>query len=78
MARWLTAASFCRSQPQQRRDAAVELLELQGDYQQWLDGLPECLADSTTADALRTVCELDVATLEVGLAARFWPGLIRA
>ncbi len=56
----------------------MELLELQGDYQQWLDGLPECLADSTTADALRTVCELDVATLEVGLAARFWPGLIRA
>jgi len=71
MAQWLTAASFCRSRPQQWRDAVAELLELQADYQQWLDGLPESLPNGTTADALRTVCELDVATLEVDLPRGF-------
>lgn len=43
----------------------AELLELQTDYQQWLDGLPESLADTPMADALRTVCELDVTALDV-------------
>ncbi len=60
-----------RSRPQRWRDAVAELLELQANYQQWLDGLPESLADSTTADALRTVCELDVAALEVDLPRGF-------
>ena len=35
------------------------------DYQQWLDGLPESLADTPTADALRAVCDLDLSNLEV-------------
>ncbi len=60
-----------RSRPQRWRDAVAELLELQADYQQWLDGLPESLADTPTADALRTVCELDVAALEVDLPRGF-------
>ncbi len=46
-----------RSRPQRWRDAVAELLELQADYQQWLDGLPEGLADTPTADALRAVCD---------------------
>ena len=54
-----------RSRPQRWRDAVAELVELQADYQAWLDGLPEGLADSATADALRAVCELDLASLEV-------------
>lgn len=54
-----------RSKPERWRDAVAELLELQAGYQEWLDGLPESLADTPTADALRTVCELDVAALEV-------------
>jgi len=54
-----------RSRPQRWRDAVAELLELQADYQQWLDGLPESLAESMTADALRTVCDLDLSSLEV-------------
>jgi len=54
-----------RSRPQRWRDAVAELLELQADYQQWLDGLPESLADTPTADALRTVCDLDLSSLEV-------------
>ena len=54
-----------RSRPQRWRDAVAELLELQADYQQWLDGLPESLADTSTADALRAVCDLDLSGLEV-------------
>ena len=54
-----------RSRPQRWRDAVAELIELQADYQQWLDGLPESLADTPTADALRTVCDLDLSSLEV-------------
>ena len=54
-----------RSQVQRWRDAVAELVELQADYQQWLDGLPESLADSPTADALRAVCDLDLSSLEV-------------
>ena len=54
-----------RSRVQRWHDAVAELVELQADYQQWLDGLPEGLADSPTADALRAVCDLDLSGLEV-------------
>ena len=60
-----------RSRPQRWHDAVAELLELQADYQQWLEGLPESLADTPTADALRTVCELEVAALDVDLPRGF-------
>ncbi len=60
-----------RSRPQRWRDAVTELLELQADYQQWLDGLPESLAESPTADALRTICDLDLSGLEVELPRGF-------
>ncbi len=60
-----------RSRPQRWRDAVAELLELQADYQQWLDGLPESRVDTPTADALRTVCELDVAGREGDLPRGF-------
>jgi hypothetical protein len=52
-----------RSRPQRWRDAVAELLEMQGDYQTWLDALPENLVDSTTADALRMICDLDLSEL---------------
>lgn len=54
-----------RSRPQRWRDAVAELLELQADYQQWLDGLPESLVDTPTADALRVACDLDLSSLEI-------------
>ena len=54
-----------RGRPQRWRDAVAELLELQADYQQWLDALPESLADTPTTDALRAVCDLDLSSLEV-------------
>ena len=54
-----------RSRPQRWHDAAAELIKLPADYQQWLDGLPESLADIPTADALRAVCDLDLSSLEI-------------
>ena len=54
-----------RSRPQRWRDAVAELIELQADYQQWLDALLESLADTPTADALRAVCDLDLSGLEI-------------
>ena len=54
-----------RSRPQRWRDAVAALLELQAGYQQWLDALPESLADTPTADALRAVCDLDLSGLEI-------------
>ncbi len=52
-----------RSRPQRWRDAAAELVELQSEYQAWLDALPESLATSATADALQMICELDLSEI---------------
>ena len=52
-----------RGRPQRWRDAVAELVEL-GDCQAWLDSLPDNLADSATAEALRAICELDLSGLE--------------
>jgi hypothetical protein len=53
-----------RSRPQRWRDAVAELVELQTDYRAWLDALPENLAESPTADALRAICDFDLSELE--------------
>lgn len=53
-----------RSRPQRWQNAVAELVELQGEYQTWLDALPEGLQDSSTAEALRAVCELDLGELQ--------------
>jgi hypothetical protein len=36
---------------------------LQAEYAAWLDALPESLRDSTTAEALQAIVELDLAVL---------------
>ena len=53
-----------RSRPQRWRDAVAELVDLQADYAAWLDALPASLRDSTTADALRAICDFDLSELE--------------
>jgi hypothetical protein len=53
-----------RSRPQRWRGAVAELVELQADYQAWLDALPENLVDGATAEALRAICEFDLSELE--------------
>jgi len=48
-----------RSRPQRWRDAVAELLTLQDDYRAWLDTQPPSLEGSATAEALRSICDLD-------------------
>ena len=64
--RWQTPKrrSHWRPRPQRWHDAVAVLVELQAQYQIWLDGLPPNLEDGATADALREVCGLDLAELE--------------
>jgi hypothetical protein len=45
----------------------TELISLQDDYRAWLDGLSNILADSTTAAALRAICDLDLSDLAATL-----------
>ena len=49
---------------QRWRDVVAELQDLQDEYQAWLDALPQNMADSATAEALRTICDLDLSELE--------------
>lgn len=53
-----------RSRAQRWRDAVAELVTLQREYQEWLDSLPPSLAESPTAQALETICALDLSELE--------------
>ncbi|MGO9389250.1 hypothetical protein [Rhodoblastus sp.] len=53
-----------RSRPARWRDAVAELVTLQNEYQEWLDGLPDNLAESAAAEALRSICGLDLSELE--------------
>ncbi len=51
--RWADAAS--------RAVAALEeLLEIQGEYQEWRDNLPENLEASAIGEKLDAICDLDI------------------
>ena len=41
-----------------------ELVTLQAEYRDWLDTLPPSLENSATAEALRSICDLDLSGLE--------------
>lgn len=53
-----------RSRAQRWADAAQELLDLQAEYQEWLDNLPDGGSEATR-EALATVCDLDLSMLEI-------------
>ena len=53
-----------RSRPQRWQDAVRTLLDLQEQYQVWLDNLPTSLRESATAHQLEAICALDLAELE--------------
>jgi hypothetical protein len=53
-----------RSMARKWRDAVSELVDLQEGYRTWLDSLPENLAESATAEALRAICDLDLSELD--------------
>jgi hypothetical protein len=45
-------------------DTVAELLALQAEYEAWLEALPDTLQDTATAEALRTISELDLSELQ--------------
>ena len=53
-----------RSRAQRWRDAVAELTALQDQYAAWLEALPISLQESATAEALQSICELDLADLQ--------------
>jgi hypothetical protein len=53
-----------RSRAQRWRDAVAELTALQAQYIAWLEALPENLQETTTAEALQAICDLDLCELQ--------------
>lgn len=53
-----------RSRIRRWHEAVAELVELQAQYATWLDTLPENLRDGITAEALQTICDLDLDELQ--------------
>lgn len=53
-----------RSRARRWHDTVAELVTLQAEYEAWLEVLPETLQDTATAEALRAICELDLAELQ--------------
>lgn len=53
-----------RSRPQRWRAAVAELVELQEQYREWLEALPDNLRESALGEALRAVCEINLSELE--------------
>jgi len=49
-----------RSRARRWHDAVAELVALQAQYAAWLDALPDNLRDTTTAEALQTICDLEL------------------
>jgi len=49
-----------RTRPQRWHAAVAELLALQAEYTAWADALPEALRDTTTAEALQAIVDLDL------------------
>ena len=53
-----------RSRIQRWSDTVTELVNLQEEYGRWLDALPANQQDSATAEALRTIVDLDLSELQ--------------
>ena len=52
------------SRPQLWQDAVRSLVDLQDEYQGWLDNLPDSLGESALAHKLQAICALDLAELD--------------
>jgi hypothetical protein len=52
-----------RSRIQRWNDTIAAAVDLQAEYAEWLDALPDNQQDSALADALRAIVELDLSEL---------------
>jgi hypothetical protein len=53
-----------RSRAKRWSDAVAELVRLQSEYEVWLASMPETLQETSTAEALRAICEMDLGELQ--------------
>ena len=53
-----------RSRAQRWRDTVAELVVLQQEYAAWLVALPDSLQESSLAEALQAICDLDLDELQ--------------
>ncbi len=58
--RWKAAADRAQEFADHLVAALEELRDLQEEYQEWLDGLPENLESSPLGEKLEAVCDLDL------------------
>jgi hypothetical protein len=80
-ARWGNCVQEARDQFQQVQDASTdlanaleELHNVQQEYQDWLDNLPENLANSALGEKLQAVCDIDIESLKDDPLSD-WPSL---
>jgi hypothetical protein len=53
-----------RSRARRWSDHVAGLVQAQIEYAAWLESLPDSLQDSTTAEALQAICDLDLSELQ--------------
>ncbi len=53
-----------RSRAKRWRDTVAALVQMQAEYAAWLEALPEALQDTTTGEALHTICDFDLDELQ--------------
>jgi len=65
--RWGEAVAECQAAIEAIRElqsdlnhALAHLYDVQQEYQDWLDNMPESMTSSATAEKLQEVCELDI------------------
>src|SRR5215831_3685596 len=80
-ARWGNAVQEARDQFQQVQDAGSGLVdaleavyEIQQEYQDWLDNLPENLQGSALGEKLDAVCNIDIESIKDDPLSD-WPSL---
>ncbi len=59
-----------RSRVRRWHDTVAELVMLQAEYEAWLGSLPDTLQDTATAEALQTICDLDLTELQAVVPPR--------
>lgn len=62
MAKTLSRAKRWADAAQRAEDALQELVDIQQEFSDWKDNLPENLQSSTLGDKLETVCDLDLSS----------------
>jgi hypothetical protein len=72
--RWMQHRSASRPDHRGRArrwtDHVAGLVQAQAEYAAWLENLPDSLQDGTTAEALRTICDLDLSELQAIIPPR--------